>query len=68
MPIQRNDKIIFDSDFPHEHPLVQVKGIDLLDLSPQDKNLILAPEEKKNNIKRHTAHRLRYKEKARSPV
>ncbi|MFX1520212.1 MAG: amidohydrolase, partial [Promethearchaeota archaeon] len=34
-------KIIFGSDFPHEHPLVLVKAIELLELSNKDKNLIL---------------------------
>jgi len=34
-------KIIFGSDFPHEHPLVVARAIDLLDLSSRDKDLIL---------------------------
>jgi len=34
-------KILFRSDFPHEHPLVMVKAIELLELSKKDRNLIL---------------------------
>ena len=34
-------KILFGSDFPHEHPLVMVKSIELLELSKKDRNLIL---------------------------
>lgn len=34
-------QIIFGSDFPHEHPLVLVKAIELLELSENDKNLII---------------------------
>jgi len=34
-------KIIFGSDFPHEHPLVSAKIVQLLELSTHDKNLIL---------------------------
>jgi predicted TIM-barrel fold metal-dependent hydrolase len=34
-------KIILGSDFPHEHPLVSVKIIELLDISNQEKELIL---------------------------
>lgn len=34
-------KVIFGSDFPHEHPLVLVKAIELLELSKRDINLIL---------------------------
>jgi predicted TIM-barrel fold metal-dependent hydrolase len=35
-------KVIFGSDFPHEHPLVQVRAIELLNLPQSDKDLILA--------------------------
>jgi len=34
-------KLIMGSDFPHEHPLVSVKIIELLNLSDQNKDLIL---------------------------
>jgi len=34
-------KLIMGSDFPHEHPLVSVKIIDLLNLSDENKELIL---------------------------
>ncbi len=34
-------KVIFGSDFPHEHPLVLAKTVELLDLSARDKQLIL---------------------------
>lgn|GEM_PF-5813865 len=30
-------KVIFGSDFPHEHPLVLVRSIELLNLSPKEK-------------------------------
>lgn len=42
-------KIIFGSDFPHEHPLVSVRTIELLDLPTRDKQLILG-----DNINRLT--------------
>lgn len=34
-------KIVLGSDFPHEHPLVSVKIVQLLELSVYDKELIL---------------------------
>jgi predicted TIM-barrel fold metal-dependent hydrolase len=34
-------KLVLGSDFPHEHPLVSVKIVELLDISNQDKELIL---------------------------
>jgi len=34
-------KVILGSDFPHEHPLVCVKTVELLDLSVKEKDLIL---------------------------
>lgn len=34
-------KIVLGSDFPHEHPLISVKIIELLNISNQDKELIL---------------------------
>jgi predicted TIM-barrel fold metal-dependent hydrolase len=34
-------KIIFGSDFPHEHPLVMLRAIKLLDLPPREKEMIL---------------------------
>ena len=34
-------KIILGSDFPHEHPLISAKIIDLLDISDKEKNQIL---------------------------
>jgi predicted TIM-barrel fold metal-dependent hydrolase len=34
-------KIILGSDFPHEHPLVSVKIVQLLELSNADRDLIL---------------------------
>jgi predicted TIM-barrel fold metal-dependent hydrolase len=34
-------KIIFGSDFPHEHPLVMARAVDLLDLPAKDKESIL---------------------------
>jgi predicted TIM-barrel fold metal-dependent hydrolase len=36
------EKIIFGSDFPHEHPLVMVRAIELLDLPQRETELILA--------------------------
>jgi predicted TIM-barrel fold metal-dependent hydrolase len=35
------EKIILGSDFPHEHPLISVKIIELLKISDKDKELIL---------------------------
>ena len=35
-------KIIFGSDFPHEHPLVSARIVELLELSVQDEDLILS--------------------------
>jgi len=40
-------KIIFGSDFPHEHPLVSAAAVQLLELSTRDKELIL-----RENIRR----------------
>ena len=34
-------KIILGSDFPHEHPLISVKIIELLDISEKEKDQIL---------------------------
>jgi predicted TIM-barrel fold metal-dependent hydrolase len=34
-------KIILGSDFPHEHPLISAKIVQLLELSPRNKELIL---------------------------
>jgi predicted TIM-barrel fold metal-dependent hydrolase len=34
-------KVILGSDFPHEHPLVSVQIVQLLDLSTSDKEAIL---------------------------
>jgi len=40
-------KIIFGSDFPHEHPLVSAKTVELLEISAQEKELILNQNIKK---------------------
>lgn len=40
-------KVILGSDFPHEHPLVSVKIVQLLELSAYDKELILGRNIKK---------------------
>lgn len=40
-------RIILGSDFPHEHPLVSVKIVKLLELSPHEKELILERNIKK---------------------
>jgi predicted TIM-barrel fold metal-dependent hydrolase len=49
-------KVIFGSDFPHEHPLVSARIVELLELSAQEKALILSQNIKKilskNNAKK----------------
>ena len=35
-------KVIFGSDFPHEHPLVSARVVELLELSAQEKEFILS--------------------------
>lgn len=40
-------KIILGSDFPHEHPVVSAKIVQLLELSANDKKLILGQNIKK---------------------
>ena len=35
-------KVIFGSDFPHEHPLVSARIVELLELSAQEKEFILS--------------------------
>lgn len=40
--VLRPEKIVFGTDIPHTHPLVEVKMIELLNLSKKEENLIFA--------------------------